>query len=466
MALNPSVFKAYDIRGVYPSQLDEEGVRDITRGIYTFLKRSMKKDRLTITIGRDMRLSSPSLREVVAEELKKMGAQVYDMGLVTTPTIYFSVKNYGYDAGIQISASHNPKEYNGLKVVRAKGDILEKIGKTTGMDEVKRITLEKDFEPYMEGGEVHDKPNVIVEEVQAAIDLVKPTHIKKFKVVSDAANAMGAVYITELFKHIPCELVKMNFELDGTFPVHQADPLQFKLHVDLQKKVVEEKADLGIAPDGDGDRVFFIDEKGQIIPATMISSLITKEILTREKNARVLVDVRYTKNVSNIGKKYGGEILYSRVGHALITEQLNNEHAAFAGESSGHFYFRESGGCENAIRVVLYILEAMGRENKTISELVAGVHSSYESGEYNFELLEGNNPKDLMEEIGKMHSEGKVSWLDGISVDYPEWRLNIRSSNTEPLLRLNVEADTQEIMQAKLKELIDFILSKGAHAKE
>ena len=465
MTLKPSIFKAYDIRGLYPQELNEENAEAVFKAIYTFFKKDLQKEHLSVVLGHDMRVSSPALREVARKSLVSLGAQVIDIGLVSTPTVYYAVKKFGYDAGIQISASHNPKEYNGIKFLKKVGDKLVKIGKTTGMDDVKQIAIDGAFAPEMSGGSVTEKSDVLTQEVADALSIVAPKAIKDFTVVADAANAMGALYIEELFKHIPAKLVTMNFNLDGTFPSHQADPLQFKLLADLQKKVVEEKADLGIAPDGDGDRVFFIDEKGEIIPATMISSLIAREILQKEPHEKILVDVRYTRNVVNICKKLGGTPLLSKVGHALITEQVNKEDAAFAGESSGHFYFREMGGCESAVRVVLYVLDAMGRENKPISEIVKELHSSYESGEYNFELPEGVAAKGVLDEIAAKYP-GEISWLDGISIDFPEWRVNIRTSNTEPLMRLNVEGETREVVQSKLKELSDFIVSKGAVPKE
>lgn len=461
--MDSKIFKAYDIRGIYPEEINEEAIRDIVKAIYTFFLKDSGGESLSIVLGRDMRVSSPSLFEEAKNSLLKLGAAVIDVGLVSTPTFYFSVLDGQYDAGIQISASHNPKEYNGIKFAKRVDNQLIKIGQTTGMSEVKDIALNKKFHTSSDKGSVVEKKEVVASEVASALKVVPAVKIKKFKVVADPGNAMGALFIEELMKHIPCELVKINFELDGTFPSHQPDPLQFDTLRELQKKVIDEKADLGIAPDGDGDRVFFIDEKGEVIPSTLISSLIAKEILLGQKGEKILVDIRYTKNVKNIVEKNGGNLLISRVGHALITEQLNKEAAAFAGESSGHFYFRETGGGESSVRVILYVLEMMSREGKPISDIVTSLKSSLESGEINFVIQK--DAKDMLEALSEKYKDAEVSWLDGISLDYPNWRFNVRTSNTEPLLRLNVEADDKSTLDNKVSEIVNFLEGLGASKK-
>jgi phosphomannomutase len=225
-------------------------------------------------------------------------------------------------------------------------------------------------------------------------------------------------------------------------------------------------ADSGITIDGDADRVMFINEKGEIIPATYITALIAGEILRETKNARILVDIRYTRNVQNIVSKMGGEVGYTKVGHALITEQVNTEKAEFAGESSGHYYFKEMGGCESSVRVILYVLRVLAREKKPISEILSEMRTSIESGEFNYELAEGTDVKKLLSTIVNDYKDGELNELDGIAISYPEWRFSIRTSNTEPLLRLNIEGQTEEIVHEKVKELSDKILATGAQLLE
>lgn len=463
--INPKIFKAYDIRGIVPTEMNDENITNIARAIYTFFSRDLGKKNLQVVLGRDMRISSPSFHEKIIAALVHSGAEVMDIGIVPTPSVYFAVKTYNYDVGIQISASHNPAEYNGLKMVKRKGEELVKIGMNTGINEVKRIAIESDFTEYTHDGKKHEHTNIIEEEITQAIKAINPQHLDgtKMKIVADPANAMGIVPLAELFnRYTDIDLVKMNFELDGTFPAHQADPLQFKLHRWLQDKVIAEKADLGISTDGDADRVFFIDEKGAIIPATLITALIAREVLMKTPGEKILFDIRYIRNAQNVVQHYGGEYGYTKVGHAFITQQVNDEKAYFAGESSGHFYFREMGGCESSMRIVLYVLEAIAREKKPISEILAELQSSIESGETNFKLAEGTNVQDLIAMIEEKYHDGDVTKLDGISISYPEWRFNIRTSNTEPLLRLNVEGESADIVKNKVAELSEVITATGA----
>lgn len=464
--INPLIFKAYDIRGIYPTDINEENIIEITKAIYSFFITDLGKKTLSIVLGRDMRISSPSLFGTVKKTLIDMGANVIDVGLVSTPTFYFSVLHYKYDCGIQISASHNPKEYNGIKFVKRIGKSIIKIGKTTGMGKVKELALSKKFISGRSIGKLKTINNVINVEVKFALDLLKPIYIKKLKIVADPANAMGILYLEELFKKLPCQLIKMNFKLDGTFPSHQPDPLNFKNLKDLQKKVIEEKADLGIAPDGDGDRVFFIDEKGKIIKASLISSLIANEILKNHPREKIIIDVRYTRNISRVVERADGIPLIGKIGHALITEYMHRENAIFSGESSGHYFYRDTGFAESSVLTMLYLLEIMGRESKSISQIISKFQTSIESGEYNFVLNKGVDSKNLLNKIAQNYQNGQISWLDGIAIDYPSWRFNIRDSNTEPLLRLNVEGDSDNLVQEKLKEVSKKIIDIGAKPKE
>lgn len=464
--INPSIFKAYDIRGIYPKDINEDNFPDIIRAIYTFFLRDMKKTRLSVVLGRDMRLSSPLLSVVTRKTLKEMGAKVIDIGLSSTPTVYSAVLRYKYDCGIQISASHNPKEYNGLKFLKRDGMTLVKISKDFGMDAVKNIAIKKSFAKKLKGGKIISRRNVLSQGVDKILKDYDFTKIKPFTVVADAANSMGAVVLSELFDRIPPHLIKVNFDLNGNFPSHQPDPLQFKNLALLQRQVVKNKADLGIAPDGDSDRVFFVDEKGKIIPATSISSLIAREILIKKPGSKIIVDIRYTRNVIDVCKKYKGVPLISRVGHALITAQLNREGAEFAGESSGHFYYKVSGGAESACRTILYILSVMSREKKPVSKILASLQTSIESGEFNFVLDEGKNAETLLKKLKESYSAGSLLEIDGIAIDFPDWRFSVRASNTEPLVRLNVEGKTKNVVSKYVAELTLLIEKFGATLKK
>ncbi|QQS43627.1 phosphomannomutase/phosphoglucomutase [Candidatus Roizmanbacteria bacterium] len=464
--IDTKIFKAYDIRGIYPAQINEEVMEDIMRAIYTFLAEEIGKKDFSIVLGRDMRLSSPALHEIAKETLKKSGAHVIDVGLVSTPTVYFTVKQYDYDAGIQISASHNPKDYNGIKIVRRDGDSIVKIGKETGMPKITELATNKQFSEYTYDGTTEEKPNIIQEEVNKAMDAIDVGDISELKIVADPANAMGIIPLKEMFDRLDTEFITINFELDGTFPAHQADPLQHKTLRQLQDKVKETGADLGICTDGDADRAMFINEKGEIIPATLITTLIAGEILRDEPGSRVLVDIRYIRNVEDIVKQMGGEVGYTPVGHALITKQVNAEDAVFAGESSGHYYFRSMGGCESTIRVILYVLRVLAREKKPISEILLDLETSVESGETNFELEGDTTSSQVTEKLKETFADGELSTLDGIAITYPEWRFSVRSSNTEPVIRLNVEGKTSDVVNEKETQIKKMILDMGAKIVE
>lgn len=449
------IFKSYDIRGIYPEEINEEFAVPITRAIYKVISDQLQASKsLTIAVGRDMRLSSPAIFESVTKTLIELGAQVIDLGIVSTPTFYFAVFKNQYDGGVQITASHNPKEYNGIKIVRKSPTGLVKIGKSTGMDDIKKLSIEGVDLPKVDGGSITQKIGVVKEEVKNALNIAGNPKLNKFKIVADAANALGALYIEELFKHIPGELIKMNFELDGTFPAHQADPLQAETLVDLQKKVLEEKADLGLAPDGDGDRLFFIDEKGQIVPPSIITALVARELLKKHKGATVLGDIRYIMTPKKIVEELGGTFVITKVGHAFITEKLHETGGVFAGESSAHYFFKETGNAESQLPMILTVLKVMTEEGKKLSEIAESLKRSHESGETNFRV---KNAPELINVIKKEFADGEVNELDGVAITFADWRLSLRSSNTEPLLRLNIEAEADGIIEEKKKKVVGLI---------
>lgn len=454
--INPVIFKAYDIRGIYPEQLNEQNIVKIIRAIYKYFLDTTKKDQLSIVLSYDMRLSGPQLYTAAKTALLDMGAEVIDAGKLSTPSFYFTVSHYGYESGIQITASHNPKEWNGLKFVLNSPNGLIKIGKSTGMDTIKEMAInDVTFTPAVKGT-IEKKTNILKDEVENALTLFNNPKIKKFKIVADPANAMGAQYIDALFQKIPADLIKMNFELDGSFPVHQPDPLDFDNLKDLQKRVLEEKADFGLAPDGDGDRLYFIDEKGQVVPATIITALVAREMLKKEKGAKILFDIRYILGSQKIVEENQGIYEVTRVGHAFITEQMSKTGAVFAGESSGHFYYKINGNAESQLTTIISVLKVLTEEGKTLSQIADELRRSYESGEINFKVA---NAPDIINALKQKYQDGNLVTLDGISINYHNWRFNVRTSNTEPLLRLNVEAYEEQIMQEKKNELVRYIES-------
>ncbi len=452
MTIEPSIFKSYDIRAIYPDQLDEAGAVKIAQAIFKFFTEKIGSDKqLTLVLSHDMRVSGPVLYPAIKRALGEMGADVIDIGKTSTPTFYFAVSHYGYDCGIQITASHNPPEYNGLKFVINTPKGLLKIGKSTGMEDVKTMALDESFsfDAKFEG-KVTEKTGVLEEEAENALNIFGNPEIKEFKIVADPANAMGGTYIDALFKKIPGDLVRMNFELDGTFPAHQPDPLNFDNLKDLQAKVLETGADLGLAPDGDGDRLYLVDEKGQIVTATILTALIARELLKENPGSKILFDIRYVLGSSKIVEEFGGEYDITKVGHAFITQQMTETGAIFAGESSGHFYYKSTGNAESQVATIVAVLKVMTRENKPLSEILKELQRSFESGEYNFEVT---NAKEIIEAIKEKYSDGEISEMDGIAITYPDWRFSLRSSNTEPLLRFNLEAFDEATMNEKRDEV-------------
>lgn len=452
--IDPAIFKAYDIRGIYPTQINEENIVTIIQSIYHFLTLDAGLDHFSIALGCDMRLSSPALFEIAKKTLLAAGADVIDVGLVSTPTFYFAVSHNNYYAGIQITASHNPKEYNGVKIVRNSPNGLIKIGKSTGMDDIKKSALAGGVGFTGQTGSETKKENILDEEVENSFALFDRPELDTYTVVADPANAMGATYIEALFKKIPGKLIKMNFELDGSFPSHQPDPLDFENLKDLQKRVVEEKADIGLAPDGDGDRLFFIDERGEVVPATIITALVARELLKKDKTRPVLFDIRYILTPSTIIEELGGTYEITRVGHAYITQRLTETGGIFAGESSAHYYYRATGNAESQVATIISVLKVMTEEKKKLSEIVEELRRSHESGEVNFKV---ENANEIIEKLKKKYNDGDLNTIDGIAISYPTWRFSVRTSNTEPLLRLNLESKTKPEMEERKNELVRYI---------
>lgn len=449
MAVDSTVFKAYDIRGVYPEQINEENIVDTTHAIYKFFQDKLKKEHVQVALGHDMRISSPKLFPIVRDTLKSIGAHVVDIGLVSTPTFYFAVSNYNYETGIVITASHNPKQYTGMKFVINTPNGLLKIGKPTGMDDIKIMATNSVRVPESEGS-LEFKKDIVVDEVKNALDILKNPELKEFKIVADPANAMGITYIEELAKELPINLVKMNFTLDGTFPVHQPDPMQPENLVDAQKKLLEENADLALVPDGDGDRLFIIDEKGEVVSPSIVTSMIAKELLSENPGGKIVVDAKYSFGVEKNVKEMGGEVLVSKTGHAFITEKMTQTGALMAGEASAHYYYKATGNAESQVITIVSLLKILTRENRPLSEVAEEYRRSYESGEINFKVT---NAQEIMNAVKDRYQDGEFSDLDGIIIRYPDWKMSIRTSNTEPLLRFNLEAYEKDVMEKKRDEI-------------
>lgn len=446
------IYKAYDIRGIYPDQLNEALIEKIGSAYADILKEELGKEKITIAVGRDMRLSSPALTKSIIKGITKQGVNVIDIGLSSTPTFYFGVSYLECDGGMIVSASHNPPEYNGIKIVKARA---YPVGYDSGIADIeKRVAIGK-FSSSLKKGMVKVREGIVDKEVDYEIKFGDISKIKPLKVVVDTANSMGAPYLEKLFEKLPCELVKMNFELDGTFPAHPPDPFQKKNVRDLEKKVVEEGADLGIATDGDGDRIFFVDDKGKIVEPAITRGLIAQMVLRKHPGAKIGYDIRPGKITEDMILKAGGKPFVTKVGHSLIKLQSLKEGAEFSGESSGHMFVRtDYGFFETPIIVTVMLLEALSEYGKKFSEILKPLRRYSHSGEINSEV---EDKEARMNKLAEKYSDAKISKLDGVTVEYDDWWFNVRPSNTEPLLRLNLEAKTRKLMEEKRDEVLGII---------
>lgn len=454
MLIDPSIFKAYDIRGIYPAQLDEETAYRVGRAFAFILQNENPEKTLSIVVSRDMRLSSPQLKDRVAAGLIESGVNVIDIGMTTTPTFYFGVAYYGYDGGIQVSASHNPKEYNGFKMVRRNA---APVSGDSGINDIRDLCIKGEFPISSAIGSETTLDGVTEKAVEVERDGTDWKSIKPFKIVVDTANGMAALDVDAMFKDLPCQLVKMNFELDGTFPVHTPDPLVDENLSFLKAEVVKQGADFGIAPDGDGDRYFFVDEQGNTLRQEILRGIMAQDILKEKPGSTVCYDIRPGKITLDMILEAGGKPSVTRVGHSLIKEQMIRENAVFGGESSGHYFYQfPFGTFEAPITLVMRFLALLSSQNKTLSQFIAPYQRYFHSGEINSKVSE---VKRKIEEIKGRYTDAKLSTLDGVTVEYPEYWFNVRGSNTEPLIRLNLEAVSKDLMEQNRDEVLALIRS-------
>ncbi len=448
--VNADIFKAYDIRGTYPDKMNEEAAYAIGRATAGFLKAKR------IAVGRDIRESSPALFKALIKGLRDQGADVYDLGLSTTPMVYFASGKLDVDGGIMLTASHNPAEWNGMKLCRRSA---VPIGENSGMLEIKAMAVGGGFaKPAEEGGLI---PVDLKKDYLAHLSSFLKLKDKKFKLVVDLANAMGILEL-DIYKDLPenIEAVYLYDEFDGRFPNHEANPLKTETLEELRKKILEERADLGIAYDGDGDRVGFVDEKGKIIPMDYITALIAEIVLKKKPGAKILYDLRSSMAVKEIIEENGGVARQCRVGHALIKKQMRDEGASFAGELSGHYYFEENYLAEAGSLPAIYLLNLMAETGRPVSELAAKVQRYFHSGEINSEV---EDKEKVLTGLKETYKAGELDELDGIKISFwnnpagERWWFNLRPSNTEPVLRLTLEADTEELMEKKRDEILNFI---------
>jgi phosphomannomutase len=444
--LDPRVFKAYDIRGVYSTELDEEGAYAIGRAFVEHFKPER------IAVGHDMRLSSPGMAAAAMRGAVDAGAHVYDVGLVGTEALYFAVGHLDLDGGIQITASHNPKEYTGIKIVR--GGALP-VGGDSGLLEIRDRALQGFGDPS--GAGRVEQVDIWPAFVDRVLSFVDADAISPLKVVIDAANGMAGVMLPPVLEHLPqVETVRYFFEPDGTFPNHEPNPLLPENRRFIIERTKAEAADFGAAFDGDADRCFFVEDTGEFVPGDFVTALFAESILEKEPGGKIIYDVRASWAVPDTIERAGGVPLINRVGHAYIKQRMRKEGAVFGGEVSGHYYFRDFYQADSGVIPFLLMLELVSRKGERLSEILRPFRERFFlTGELNTPVPDvGVKLEELEERFG---TEGTVTHLDGISVDAADWHFNVRPSNTEPLLRLNLEARSQDLMERKRDEVLDLI---------
>lgn len=439
------IFKAYDIRGVYPSEINEDAAYAIGRALVVFLE--CKR----IVVGRDMRQSSPALFEAVTRGITDQGADVLDIGLVTWPMVSFAVMHFGETHGMEISASHSPSEYNGIKVIRNGGAAALQYSDLDGLKEIGRIATEGKFEDPKTKGKIEKKDiNKNYEEYLAA----RFRDIKDLKIICDYGNGMGAVSAGPVLDALPVETMHLFKELDGTFPNHLPNPHDIENFEYLQKEIKKQGADLGVFFDGDGDRGQLVDEKGNIIfPDVELGALALDE-LSRHPGKKVSYDLRFTKAVAEEIEKAGGRTKMLRVGNPFYKESMLDPDGLVSGELSGHIFFKEHYGIDDGLYSVLKFMSLMCRTGKKASELVAPFQKYFQTEEINMKV---ENADETIEKVREKYSDGKLITIDGILIDYGDWWLSLRKSNTEPLVRLRIEAKEKALLEEKRKEVLGII---------
>ncbi len=446
--VDPAIFSAYDVRGIYGENLTDNVAYRIGRAAAQYLNVP------EIAVGRDMRLSSPQLAAAVLQGISDQGVNAVELGMTTTDSLYFAVGKFNYPAGIMITASHNPGKYNGMKFCRAQAF---PISLESGLADIRDLAVSGHFtEPATQGRII--TRDIIDDYVNHVLSFIDISKIKPLKVVIDAGNGMAGLVVPRVFQHLPCKLVPLYFDLDGNFPNHPASPIEPENMADVQKKVREVQADLGAAFDGDADRMFPVDEHGNLVDGSMVTAAMAASLLHKYPGSTILYNLIVSKSVPTLINELGGKAVRTRVGHSYIKAEMRRLNAIFGGEHSGHFYFRDNWYADSGLIALLILLELISVEDKPLSEILKPLDRWVRSGEINSTV---NDVKGKLQAIEDRFGKDALSVdkLDGITVDYGDWWFNVRPSNTEPLLRLNLEANSRELMEQKRDEVLAFIRS-------
>jgi phosphomannomutase len=442
------IFKAYDIRGIVPDELDE----DVARRVGSAFAEWTGSPR--IVFGRDCRLSSPSLAAAFGEGVTGRGSDLVDLGLVSTDLLYFASGELGLP-GCVLTASHNPPQYNGLKLCLSGA---APVGEDTGLQQVRALAERDEYPPGPRKGSTQPK-NLLDRYVDHVLGFIDVSSIASLTVVADTANGMGGLVVPAVFERLPVKLVPLYFELDGTFPNHPADPIDPENQRDLRRAVLEYEADLGLAFDGDADRVFFVDERAEGVSGSLVTALVAEGMLEKYPGARIVHNLICSWVVPEVIREHGGEPIRTRVGHSFIKKVMADTGAVFGGEHSGHYYFRDHYRADSGLIAALVVLERLSLAGKPVSELLEPYRRYHASGEINSRVEDQAGTVEL---LAARFADGREDRLDGLTVEYEDWWFNVRPSNTEPLLRLNVEATTPELLEEKTGLVLGIIRGVAA----
>jgi phosphomannomutase len=442
--LVPAIFKSYDIRGIYPSELSDGVAYDLGRAFVQQLGVN------SIVVGRDMRPSGEALFREFARGANDAGADVTDIGLVSTDALYFAVGKFGFGGGVMITASHNPANYNGFKLTRESAQALSL---DTGIAEIRDRIASGSFAPAQRRGTIVQR-DILEDFSEHCLSFIDVRAIKPFRVAIDAGNGMAGATVPRVFARLPCEIVPLFFELDGNFPNHPASPIEPENMVDLQRAVRENRCDLGVAFDGDADRMFIVDEKSGLIGGDMVTAIVGLNTLKRFPGAKILYNLICSRSVPEAIAKAGGVPVRSPVGHSLIKKIMRDQDIVFGGEHSGHFYFRDNWFADSGMIALMQCLEVFSEAGKPVSEVIAPINTRFRSGEINSHV---HDIPGKLRELESHYSDALIDHLDGVTIQYPDWWMNVRPSNTEPVLRLNVEGDTRALMEQHRDEALAII---------
>jgi len=443
------LFKAYDIRGVVPDELNPDIAYRIGRALVTYLGVD------NVCVGRDMRVSGQVLATALIDGIRDQGADVTDIGLISTDGLYFAVGKFGFSAGVMVTASHNPAEYNGFKLCKSEARPLSL---DEGIGEIRDLVLANEFSDPERRGDLIER-DVTDEFVDHALSMIDVESVTPMRIAVDAGNGMAGKVLPRVFERLPGELIPLFFELDGTFPNHEANPIEPENTRDLRAAVVAHNLDMGVAFDGDADRMFLIDDNGEFVGGDMVTAMVAQSLLRKNPGSVVVYNLICSRTVPELIEREGGRPIRSRVGHSFIKAHMRREDAIFGGEHSGHFYFRDNWYADSGLIAFLTVLELLSADGRSVSEYLKPIDTRFRSGEINSEVADVDG---TLAKVREAFADGELDELDGLTISYPTWWFNLRASNTQPLLRLNVEADTEAQLEDRTAAVLEIVRGKSA----